>query len=130
MPDIHQFNHAAMATHFQVRIVHGEKRYAAQAAQAAFNLVDSLESCLSRFRSNSDIARAAHLAPGEKMRLSEPAFACLQIAKKMEVVTRSAFSATDLRKPRFPDSESISADWSETLTLYAMSEQPRHRPGW
>ena len=94
MPDIHQFNHAAMATHFQVRIVHGEKRYAAQAAQAAFDLVDSLESCLSRFRSNSDIARAAHLAPGEKMRLSEPAFTCLEIAKRMEKATHSAFCPT------------------------------------
>jgi thiamine biosynthesis lipoprotein len=94
MADIHQFNHAAMATHFQVRIVHDEKRYAAQAAQAAFDLADSLESCLSRFRSNSDIARAAHLAPGEKMRLSEPAFFCLQIAKRMEQATESAFSPT------------------------------------
>jgi thiamine biosynthesis lipoprotein len=94
MPDIHQFNHAAMATHFQVRIAHDEKRYAAQAAQAAFDLVDLLESCLSRFRSNSDIARAADLAPGEKMRLSEPAFACLQIAKRMEQATHSAFCPT------------------------------------
>jgi thiamine biosynthesis lipoprotein len=94
MCDIYQFNHAAMATHFQARIVHGERTYAAQAAQAAFDLVDSLESCLSRFRSNSDIARAAHLAPGEKMRLSEPAFACLQTAKRMEEVTRSAFCPT------------------------------------
>ena len=73
MAEIHQFNHAAMATHFQVRIAHDERTYAAQAAQAAFDLVDSLESCLSRFRNNSDIARAASLVPGEKMRLSEAA---------------------------------------------------------
>lgn len=94
MPDIHQFNHAAMATHFQVRIVHDEGTYAAQAAQAAFDLVDSLEGCLSRFRSNSDIARAAHLAPGQKMRLSEPAFACLEIAQRMEQATQGAFCPT------------------------------------
>jgi thiamine biosynthesis lipoprotein len=94
MPDVHQFNHAAMATHFQARIVHDERTYAAQAAQAAFDLVNSLESCLSRFRSNSDIARAAHLAPGEKIRLSESAFACLQIAKRMEQATQSAFCPT------------------------------------
>ena len=94
MPDIHQFNHAAMATHFQVRIVHDERTYAAQAAQAAFDLVNSLESCLSRFRGTSDIARAAHLAPGERMRISEPAFACLQVAKRMEEATRSAFCPT------------------------------------
>ena len=94
MADIHQFNHAAMATHFQVRIAHDDRTYAAQAAQAAFDLVDSLEACLSRFRTNSDIARAAHLASGEKMRLSEPAFACLQIAKRMEQATLSAFCPT------------------------------------
>ena len=94
MADIHHFNHAAMATQFQVRIVHDERRYVAQAAQAAFDLLDSLESNLSRFRINSDIARAAQLAPGEKMRVSEPAFACLGIAKRMEDVTHNAFCST------------------------------------
>lgn len=83
-----------MATHFQVRISHGDRTYAAQAAQAAFDLLDMLESRLSRFRANSDIARIADLAPGEKMRLSEPAFSCLQIAKGMEQATRCAFCAT------------------------------------
>ncbi len=46
-----------MATHFQVRINCNERMYAAQAAQAAFDMVDSLEARLSRFRSNSDITR-------------------------------------------------------------------------
>lgn len=94
MADIHQFNHAAMATYFQARIVHEERTYAGQAAQAAFDLLDSLESHLSRFRSNSDIARIAQLAPGEKTRLSEAAFACLEAAKRMEEATHSAFCPT------------------------------------
>ena len=94
MADIHQFHHRAMATFFDVRIVGEERTYAAQAAQAAIDLVDKLESHLSRFRPNSDIAQIAQLAPGESMRLCEPAFACLEIAKKMELATRSAFSAT------------------------------------
>ena len=67
MAEIHHFNHAAMATHFQVRIASDDKAYAAQAAQAAFDLLDSLESRLSRFRTDSDIARIADLAPGETM---------------------------------------------------------------
>jgi len=83
-----------MATHFEVRIADEEKTYAAQAAQAAFDLLDKLESHLSRYRANSDIAQIAQLAPSEKMRLSEPAFACLEIAKKMELATLGAFSAT------------------------------------
>ena len=94
MADIHQVNHRAMATYFEARIAEEESAYAAQAAQAAFDLLDNLESHLSRFRSNSDIAQIAQLQPGEKMRLSEPAFACLEIAKRMELATRSAFSAT------------------------------------
>ena len=94
MSDIHVFNHHAMATHFQVRIAGEEKDYAAQTAQAAFALTDALEAQLSRFRANSDIAQIAQLAPGEKLRLSEPVFACLEIAKKMELATRGAFSAT------------------------------------
>jgi thiamine biosynthesis lipoprotein len=94
MNDIHVFNHHAMATQFQVRIADEEKTYAAQAAQAAFAITDELESHLSRFRANSDIAQLALLKPGEKLRVSEPVFACLQIAQRMEFVTRGAFSVT------------------------------------
>jgi thiamine biosynthesis lipoprotein len=94
MTDITQRNHRAMATYFEVRIAEEETAYAAQAAQAAFDLLDKLESHLSRFRPNSDIAQITRLAPGEKMRLSEPAFACLEIARKIEVATRRGFSIT------------------------------------
>lgn len=94
MTEVHQFNHAAMATHFEARIACDDKVYAAQSAQAVFDLLDSLESRLSRFRTDSDIARISDLAPGEMMRLSEPAFACLQIARRMDQVTSSAFCPT------------------------------------
>jgi FAD:protein FMN transferase len=94
MAEIHQFNHRAMATHFQVRIAGQEKTYAAQAAQASFDLLDLLESRLSRFRPISDISQLAHIAPGQKLRVSEPAFACLQIAKQMEQATQFAFCST------------------------------------
>lgn len=94
MSEIHVFNHHAMATQFQVRIADEDKTYAAQAALAAFELTDELESHLSRFRANSDIAQLAQLAPGEKLRVSEPVFACLQIAQRMEFATRGAFSVT------------------------------------
>jgi thiamine biosynthesis lipoprotein len=94
MSEIHVFNHHAMATQFQVRVAGEEKTYAAQAAQAAFALTDELKSHLSRFRANSDISQIAQLAPGEKLRLSEPVFACLEIARKMEMATRGTFSVT------------------------------------
>lgn len=94
MGQIHIFNHRAMATYYEVRIADEERAYAAQAAQASIDLLDKLEKHLSRFRPDSDIAQIARLAPGETMRLSEAAFACLEIAKNMEVVTHGAFSVT------------------------------------
>ena len=94
MSSIHVFNHSAMATQFQVRIADEAKDYAAQAAQAAFTLTDTLESKLSRFRANSEIAEIAQLAVGESLRLTEPVFACLSLAKKMESLTHGAFSIT------------------------------------
>jgi thiamine biosynthesis lipoprotein len=77
-----------------VRIADEERTYAAQSAQAALDLLDKLESHLSRFRSTSDIAQISHLEPGGTMRLNEPVFACLEVAKKMELATRGAFSPT------------------------------------
>ena len=115
MPEIHQFNHRAMATHFQVRIADQERVYAAQAAQASFDLVDKLESQLSRFRTNSDISQLALLAPGEKLRVSEPAFSCLQIAKHMEQLTRSAFCATPAAlqtQPSLPQWDLVPSEFS------------------
>ena len=59
MAEIHQFNHRAMATYFQVRIANEDKTYAAQAAQASLDLLDGLEvaieplSCEQRHRAGS-----------------------------------------------------------------------------
>ena len=92
MSQIHVFNHHAMATQFQVRIADEDKTYAAQTAQAAFALTDQLEAHLSRFRASSDIAQISQLAPGDTVRVSEPVFACLELAKKMELATCGAFS--------------------------------------
>ena len=68
-----------MATYFEARIAGEEPGYAAQAAQAALDLLDKLEAHLSRFRPNSALAQIAALMPGESMRLSEPVFACLVV---------------------------------------------------
>jgi len=93
-PVVHVFNHHAMATHFQVRIANEEKLYAEQTAQTAFALTDQLEAKLSRFRVHSEISQIAQLAVGEKLRLTEPVFACLKLAQQMEFATRGAFSVT------------------------------------
>jgi hypothetical protein len=56
--DARRFSHEAMASVFEVHGVHPDERYAAQAAQAAFDLLDRLERELSRFLS-SDIGGSA-----------------------------------------------------------------------
>jgi thiamine biosynthesis lipoprotein len=108
MHEVHQFEQRAMATTFQVRIANEEKTYAVQAAQAAFAVMTALESHLSRFRVSSDISQAAQLTPGEKLRVSEPVFACLQIARQMELATEGSFSAT----PAALQSQSAAPRWT------------------
>ena len=89
--DLRRFSHEAMNTVFEVYAAHGDARYAAQAAQAAFALVDRLEGELSRFRSNSDITRVNHLRAGESARVGEAALECLVIARHLYDVTGGAF---------------------------------------
>jgi len=90
----HRFSHAAMATVFEVHCVHADARYAAQAAQAAFDLVDRLEQELSRFVGNSDISRINHLAAGQAARVSPSTMECLQIAWHVYGLTGGAFDVS------------------------------------
>ena len=78
-------------TVFEVYAVHPDEQYAAQAAQAAFDLVDRLERELSRFLANSDITRINHLAAGESTRVSPSTLECLVIARHMFDLTGGAF---------------------------------------
>jgi thiamine biosynthesis lipoprotein len=92
--DVRRFSHEAMATVFEVHGVHADERYAAQAAQAAFDLVDRLERELSRFLPNSDIARVNHLAAGESTRVSPSTLECLVVARHMFDLTGGAFDVS------------------------------------
>ena len=89
--DVRRFSHEAMATVFEVYAVHPDERYAAQAAQAAFDLADRLERELSRFKPNSDIARINHLVAGESTRVGPSTLECLVIARHMFDLTGGAF---------------------------------------
>ncbi len=88
---VHRFSHEAMATVFEIHACHPDARYAAQAAQAAFDLVDRLESELSRFRGNSDITRINHLAAGSETTVGATTIECLVIARHMFELTGGAF---------------------------------------
>ncbi len=89
--DLRRFSHEAMNTVFEVYATHANGQYAAQAAQAAFALVDRLEGELSRFRPNSDISRLNHLTAGESARVGEAAIECLLIARHLYDLTDGAF---------------------------------------
>jgi FAD:protein FMN transferase len=90
-PDLRRFSHEAMNTVFEVHAANADARYAAEAAQAAFALVDRLEGELSRFRPNSDITRLNHLTAGESARVGEAALECLLIARHVYDLTDGAF---------------------------------------
>lgn len=92
--NVRRFSHQAMATVFEVYTTHDDAGYAAQAAQAAFDLVDRLEQDLSRFRSNSDIARINNLAPGGSTRVAESTLECLVIARHAFDLTGGAFDVS------------------------------------
>ena len=92
--DVRRFSHEAMATVFEVYAVHPDEQYAAQAAQAAFDLADRLERELSRFLTNSDITRINHLAAGESTRVSPSTLECLMIARHMFALTGGAFDVS------------------------------------
>ncbi len=94
LPGLHRFSHEAMATVFEVHTAHPDAGYAAQAAQAAFDLCDRLEAELSRFRTNSDVSRVNHLAAGEHTRVSPTTFECLAIARQVYDLTGGAFDVS------------------------------------
>jgi thiamine biosynthesis lipoprotein len=89
--DLRRFSHEAMNTVFEVYASHADEHYAAQAAQAAFAVVDRLEGELSRFRSNSDITRVNHLQSGESARVGEATIECLLIAQHLYHLTDGTF---------------------------------------
>jgi len=91
---IHRFYHDAMATTFEVIILHEDKRYAQQAARAAFDELDRLEAELSRFIENSDISRINNLAANRPLRVGLATFECLQLSAKINAETNGAFDVT------------------------------------
>jgi thiamine biosynthesis lipoprotein len=91
---LQRFYHQAMATTFEVVIVHKDARYAGQAARAAFDEADRLEAELSRFIENSDISRINNLPANQALRLGLSAFDCLQISCRICAETNGAFDVT------------------------------------
>lgn len=89
-----RFSHEAMATTFEVLVVHEDARYARQAAAAAFAEVDRLEAELSRFIENSDISRINNLPANQPLLIGLAAFECLQLSARIYAETNGTFDIT------------------------------------
>jgi len=89
-----KFTHKAMATQWSFRLRGDNRQYAAQAAQAAFALIDQLEVELSHYRSDSEVSQIAQLKAGEELVLTQDAFDCITMAQSISAETRGAFDIT------------------------------------
>jgi thiamine biosynthesis lipoprotein len=106
----HRFSHEAMATIFEVAMIHSDATYAGQCAQAVFAEVDRLEEVLSRFLPNSDIAKVNTSEPGAAVVVGPDAFACLQHCERMTDDTGGAFDVTLGQMSQlllYPDSHAV-----------------------
>ena len=91
---IRRFSYEAMATTFEVIILHEDARYAEQAAWAAFDKLGRLEQDLSSFIENSDISRINNLAAGRSLQVGLDTFECLQLSRRVNAETNGAFDVT------------------------------------
>ncbi len=94
-----RFTHDAMACTFGVRIAGDDRRYAEQAAWAAFAEVARLEQLLNRFMPHSDIARINALRAGRSVRVAVETIACLQLAAAIHGDTNGAFDVAFRGRP-------------------------------
>ena len=91
---IRRFSYEAMATTFEIIILHEDACYAEQAAWAAFDKLGRLEQDLSGYIDNSDISRINNLTAGQSVRVSLETFECLQLSRRINAETNGAFDVT------------------------------------
>lgn len=87
----HRFSHHAMATTYEIFIIHEDAAYAHEAACEAFAEIDRLELDLSRFIENSDISKINSLAANESAIVGLAAFECLALSAEIYHATNGAF---------------------------------------
>ncbi|MHC4173720.1 MAG: FAD:protein FMN transferase [Planctomycetota bacterium] len=131
-----RFSHEAMATTFEVIVVHEDVRYARQAAAAAFAEVDRLEADLSRYIENSDISRINNLPANQPLLIGLAAFECLQLSCRMYSETGGAFDITigslldcwrnEDGTPRTPSQQELNLARQRTGTALLKLDEAEH----
>ncbi len=113
-----------MATTFEVTVVHEDRRYARQAAEAAFAELDLVETRLSRFIEGSDVFRLSRLGAGQSTVVSLDTFRCLQLALDIQRQTSGAFDVTYASAPVPPETERIRL-CEEDMTVRVLADGVR-----
>ena len=90
----HRFSHNAMATVFEIIIIHEDARYVEQSAYQAFCELDRLEQELSKFIENSDISRINSSGVNQPVRVGLETFECLELCACLSMNTNNAFDVT------------------------------------
>src|SRR5688572_2101338 len=88
---LHRFAHYAMNCEWEILIAGEEAEYARQAAFAAWDEVDRIETDISRFMMGSDVARLNAAQHGEEIRIGPSALDCLLLAGEISEQTHGAF---------------------------------------
>jgi thiamine biosynthesis lipoprotein len=89
-----RFSHHAMATLFEIFIIHDDPVYAEQAAFEAFLKLNRLEQEMSRFIENSDISRINTAPVNKPVQVGLDVFACLKQSLLLSERTNHAFDST------------------------------------
>ncbi len=93
LPECRLFTHEAMRTTFSLRLAGMAAGEAAGVARECFELVDLLESRLSRFREGSDVWRINRMEAGETLYLSDACHRCLLLALDAHARSGGLFDA-------------------------------------
>lgn len=88
------FEHEAMNTTFQLRLLEADELSAKSVAKEAFYQIDQIEAQLSRFIENSEVSRINCMEAGETLYLSESTHGCLLVALEAAVRTHGLFDIT------------------------------------
>jgi FAD:protein FMN transferase len=91
---IYQFAHVAMATRFELHVVHEDGGEAARAAEAVWEDMDGLEQEISRYVPHSDISRINGSAAGRVVLVREAAMDIVSFGKEVWEQTNGAFDLT------------------------------------
>ena len=91
---IYQFAHMAMATRFELHLVHQDAAEAAQAAAVVWEDIDGLEQEISRYIPHSDISRVSGSPAGRVVLVREAAMDIISFGKEVWEQTHGAFDLT------------------------------------